>query len=98
MNAELRYRVNRRVFMQYYRQAQKDLTTGRHKSERFMADEIGISHTQLQVLRKGKDSKDRPKNFVSLDTARRIEHRWGIPQDVAFVPEVVDGRSTRTAA
>jgi len=98
VNAELRYRINRRVFMQYYRQAKADLSTGRDKSERYMADEIGISHTQLQFLRKGEDSKGAPKNFVNLSTARRIEHAWGIPRDVAFVPEVVDGRTPATAA
>lgn len=98
MNAELRYRINRRVFMQYYRQAKVDLDTGREKSERYMADQIGISHTQLQYLRKGEDSKGSPKNHVNLITARRIEHAWGIPRDVAFVPETVDGRPPAYAA
>jgi hypothetical protein len=98
VNAELRYRINRRVFMQYYRQAKSDLTTGRDKSERYMADEIGISHTQLQYLRKGEDSKGSRKNHVNLSTSRRIEHAGGIPRDVAFVPEVVDGRTPARAA
>lgn len=98
MSAELRYRINRTVFMQFYRQAQVDMATGRKKSERFMADEIGISHTQLQQLRRGKDSKGNPKHFVNLLTARRIEHQWGIPRDIAFLPETVDGSSTVTAA
>lgn len=85
---ELRYRVNRRVFMQFYRQAQQDPATGRKKSERYMATELGISHTQLQYLRKGENSKGHPKRTVNLSTARLIEAKWGIPRDVAFVPEV----------
>lgn len=98
MHSELRYKINRRVFMQYYRQAQEDMSTGRKKSERLMADEIGISHTQLQHLRRGKDSKGKVKDHVNLATARRIEHCWSIPRDIVFVPEVVDGRSTAIAA
>lgn len=94
---EIRYRVNHRLFMQYYRQNQKDLVTGRKKSERRMAAEIGVSHTQLQDLRKGKDTRGKAKTHVNLATARLIEHGWHIPEDVAFVPDLVDGMSTKVA-
>ncbi|MGO1664126.1 MAG: hypothetical protein ACTHYO_10465 [Micrococcaceae bacterium] len=94
MNTEIRYRVNRRIFMQYYRQAKTDLATGRKKSERYMAAEIGISHTQLRALRRGMDSSGRTKVTVNLATARLIEHKWDLPPDVAFVPDVLGATSS----
>lgn len=98
MSPELRYAINRRVFMQYYRQAKTDMKTGREKSERYMAAEIGISHTQLGNMRKGRSSGGAKVDRVNLQTARRIEHAWGIPQDVAFVPEVLGGTPSSNRA
>lgn len=85
---DMQVRFNHSLFMKFYEvEKQSGL------SERRMAQQIGISHTQLQNLRKGAED-GKPKKFVNLATARRIENAWGIPKELVFLPEAVDGRST----
>lgn len=89
MKTDIAYRVNHRIFMQYYRQERMRLG-----SERKVAERVGVSHTTVQMIRKQRDDKGRPKRYVNLATARLFEEAWGIPRDVCFVPEVVEGRPT----
>lgn len=86
--ADMQVRFNHKMFMKFYQVEKRPGT-----SERQLAQQIGISHTQLQNLRKGSED-GRPKKFVNLETARRIESAWGIPKELVFLPEAVDGRST----
>lgn len=90
---DVKYKVNHRVFMQFYRQEKAQVG-----SERKLAESLGLSHTTLQLIRNRKDSRGIPKTHVNLATARLIEAAWGIPKDVAFVPEVVGDSPTTAAA
>lgn len=93
----MRYRVNRRTFKQFL-----EVQVQKLGSERKAAMRAGVSHTLIQSLRTGrettKDGRRLPKTHVNLVTARKIESAWGIPEEVCFFPETLDGRSSVEAA
>ena len=85
--ADIKYRINRRVFNRYLAQETSELG-----SERKVAQSVGVSHTLIRFIRRGRDDRNAPKTHVNLATARLFEAAWDMPRDVCFVAEAIDDR------
>lgn len=69
-------KLNRGPYRQYL-QSQVE----RYGSQRAVARKTGVSHTTLQRLRDGRDGMT-----VNVITAQKIEHAFGCPTEIIFLP------------